>query len=155
MPREWKDRDLKTPEHDKIMLALMDKETWKRIICKIFDIPKVYILEIEPEYPITAGRYDDQIIGFLDFRVVYWYQSHDYQNLYCEIKITEPSFGSVLRQIKRYQSYMYYSAKNTDCWLVISPYKDWENPLQSQKILWLSTNDIAPKTRKDFKPDEE
>ena len=149
--REWKDKDLNTPSHDEIMLALMDKRLWEILLTKHKLLPNdVKITRVEAEKPIDTengmpSRFN-KIIGFADFCIRF--PTNESPNgfllIYCEIKATEPSFGNVVRQVKKYRVYTHGLCR----WLVISPYKEWEKPLLSQGIYWISSNEVLEEAKK-------
>jgi len=76
------------------------------------------------EVPITTGRDNKYIVGFIDLAVRYsitepyamqeinynpgppvWRNSVSYESLFFEVKTTIPSLGELIRQIRMYQQY--------------------------------------------------
>lgn len=109
------DKDLKTPEHDRILDILMDNA----IISKIANIIKLpfrnrqgnYIPLIyhssetwrkEEEYLITKGN--DFMVGFIDLRVTY--SDCQFPSMNIEVKTSIPSTGELIRQINAYRKYV-------------------------------------------------
>lgn len=159
------DRNLSSPQHDALMIKLLSKDVWMALIREFKLVPdeaiEVGIASIKAEAPVIRrwGREENenrQIVGYVDIAVGIEYKMSEeryvgswsnrkvevgeYEKnkcLACEIKVTEPSFGSVLRQIQGYKQY--YEA---DVWLVISPYEVWKEPLASQDILWIPASRV-------------
>ena len=147
--RVWMDRDLTTPQHDKLMVKLLNLDAWiylagkfglKNLLEEIekrkkqweadeeygWSHNKPLQVEVKTEVPIYhEHRYGNRsIVGYIDIVVG--------RSIACEIKATELLLGSTIRQIRKYQSYVDYPH-----WVVVSPIKEWKAPLASQDITWI------------------
>jgi hypothetical protein len=149
--RKTEDSDLITPEHDELMVSLLSKDLWKKLFTRLGLLERIYsksdleyyrnrneqldILKIEAEVPVT--NWNKQIVGYIDLLVSFGFGGRYRNNIACEIKATEPFLGSVIRQINKYRHYTHF-----ETWLVVSPYSEWEEPLRSQDILWISAQSV-------------
>ena len=153
-----------TYPHDQLQLTLSKKGIWQLIIethpelirggfaSYLSDIVEIKTGNIDIEYPILDchSRYE-RIVGFADFRIEEiativradgsQYNRPDY--IYCELKTLTAGFGASLRQIKRYQ---FHTADGL--WLIISPHQEWKEPLLSQGIYWISSDEVMELTEK-------
>ena len=146
------DRDLGTPQHDELMIRLLNKEVWKRLITEFGLLERSFskstldyfkekgegleITEIGAEVPVLRRFGGDQIIGYIDLAVKFGFE-YSIEIIGCEIKATEPSFGSVVRQINKYRQYT-----DVSTWVVVSPYETWKVPLESQDIAWIPAKGV-------------
>jgi hypothetical protein len=98
-----------TPEHDKLVCYLMDKNNIK----KLFPELTTDDFKINCEQPILLkGGYYKSVIGFWDIVIHFqtqiihpdWKERINHR-FYIEIKPKIESFGSTLRQIKKYMLY--------------------------------------------------
>lgn len=129
---EWDRSDLKTPEHDKIILWLLKKEN----VIKLFnDSTKVEILEIKTEVPVTTSN-NRFILGYVDIIVEYRILAGgQYRRLFIEVKPKLDSFGTLIRQINKYKTEYI-----TGDWMVIhadndkNKVREFKEALKSQKI---------------------
>lgn len=149
------DRDLSTPEHDKLMIALLKKDKWEQLIVKYDLFGGLYLpetLQIEAEAPVGETVYfhydrprEYRLYGFVDIEVKAKTASEDtgafsqISTINCEIKATEKSFGSLLRQVRNYRRY------TEGRWVVVSPWEEWKEPLESEGITWISSAEVLAK----------
>lgn len=121
----FKDSDLTTPLHDKIMFWLVEniEQVINEIIIK--DFTKFKIDSIKAEFPIVnySGytRDNKSVIGFLDLFVrIKTEKTEDFpaqtRNIAIEIKSSIPSVGETIRQLNFYKSFSDY-----DYYLIVSP----------------------------------
>ena len=111
----WKldDETLKTPDHDKLVLMLLDENYLKQKIEPI--LPKtpenfeLVLHDLKSEYPIFPSKNHNFIIGYWDVVVLYErYNNTELRNhtavlIECKPKVI--SFGKTLRQLRTYLSY--------------------------------------------------
>ena len=131
------DDDLKTPEHDKIMLWT-DKQAAD--IVAQFRGPQARFEKVVWEKPVMSGKY---IVGFIDLAIVYslegqrakpaWDTSEPeiirFNRLICvEVKSSIPSASELIRQIQMYQEYQ------SGTYVVVSPDARCADVLKSQGI---------------------
>ncbi|MEA1924753.1 MAG: hypothetical protein U9M95_02685 [Candidatus Altiarchaeota archaeon] len=111
------DRDLKTPEHDAIVLALMDKKLMLEVIRKVFPalnwgelsgVPIEYVFSrVVCEMPIMEGEGKSEvIIGYVDFYVEFYSDFLGRKKFFIEVKPRVSSFGDVLREMRTYMQYI-------------------------------------------------
>lgn len=139
------EKDLIHHDHDELMVKLMQREVWEKIIKKFLCENTETLVQIESvkaEVPVLSDQYNKKfIIGYTDivvdasFNPMEWNSSR--RTIYCEIKATEPSIGAVIRQIQKYNTFLTYPI-----WVVVSPYKNWEQPLLSQGIYWIDSVEV-------------
>jgi hypothetical protein len=97
---ELDDEQLTTPQHDGMVIELLNRNKMKSIYsildCKI-DFKYVEILS---EVPIKT--HNNFIVGYWDIK----YQNHNIgESIFIEVKPTIDSFGKVLRQLNTYRNY--------------------------------------------------
>ena len=157
---DFDDRGIATPEHDRIMVALLNPEFWQKLLPSLFSeeelssksatLEELQVGEISLEVPVNktySPHYGDEvktIIGYIDVLVpiqynvsrASWVSSVILGRIACEIKTAaEPSLGAVIRQIQKYRIYTNYK------WLVVHPFPEWIKALETQNIhSFLSTN---------------
>ncbi|OYT53806.1 MAG: hypothetical protein B6U72_04705 [Candidatus Altiarchaeales archaeon ex4484_2] len=111
------DRDLKTPKHDAIVLALMDKRLMLEVIRKVVPalnwgglsgVPIEYVFSrVVCEMPIMKGEGKSEvIIGYVDFYVEFYSNFLGGKRFFIEVKSRVASFGDVLRQMRTYMQYI-------------------------------------------------
>jgi len=120
----FKDSDLTTPEHDRIMFWLVEniEQVVNEVIIK--DYTKFKIDFLKAEYPIvkySGYSQDKSIIGFFDLFVriqTEAVENFPAQNrtIAIEIKSIIPSVGETIRQLNFYKSFSQY-----DYYLIVSP----------------------------------
>jgi len=159
-PSEWEDKDLKTSEHDDIMIRFANIEVWNKIFKTKFGeyplldprsmaepsrVPKfkdLRVEEIKLEHPILVEEKSSYtkklLVGFIDILLRGRMGLGDFQytqEIGCEIKAKENNLGAAIRQVKRYKFYSGIGA-----WIVISPWDYWNDILAPQFIYWLPTD---------------
>ena len=124
----FKDPDLTTPEHDKIILWLYNKNNILTMIKKIYKSPTILdedkIYDIKSEYPVVSN-YNNFIIGFIDVVI---FTSED--NFYVEVKPKITSFGETLRQINTYRKYLGFQN-----YIIITTKTDFKEYFEKNGIL--------------------
>lgn len=99
------DKTLKTPEHDKLVCELLNKDKLRKILMLLEDTT---IVSIKSEVPIIT--YNKFIIGYWDV-VVNIIRRHKDGTVwmdityYIEVKPKIDSFGATLRQLNTYRQY--------------------------------------------------
>jgi len=138
------DKQLKTPEHDKLICLLLNEEYMQKIILKEYPCMKVEEGDcwfIESEVPIK-NEYNNFIIGYWDIILTYEnkYNIHDDRSysakIFIEVKPKIDSFGSVLRQIKTYKEFYSKNDIKKYCMTVIlfTPDTRFDKEFESQRI---------------------
>ena len=120
----FKDSDLTTPEHDKIMFWLVEniEQVINDVIIKDYTKFKIDFLKAEfPIVKLSGYAQDKSIIGFFDLFVRI--QTEAIENfpaqkrtIAIEIKSIIPSVGDTIRQLNFYKSFSQY-----DYYLIVSP----------------------------------
>lgn len=157
--QEWDAEEIKTPEHDRLVLWLMNKSNLKYL----FNLIVYDILDIKTEVPVENQRYvGKDIIGYIDLEMEI-VKKHSFtddaingtqcgdcgrkkseleselkscQNYYrkyiFEVKPKITNFGSLVRQIKKYRSFYGVSAD----WVVFTEDcpEEMREPILSQNI---------------------
>ena len=118
----FKDSDLTTPEHDKIMFWVVEniEKIINDVIIKDFTKFEIQLLDVEHAI-INYRSYNDAIIGFLDLLVKIKTDKTDKiesqkRSIAIEIKSKILSVGETIRQLNFYKSYSKF-----DYYLIISP----------------------------------
>lgn len=134
---DWDFEDLKTPEHDEMILWLLQEDNLRKLLRKDKDIE---IKEIKTEVPVIAGS-NHYIMGYIDLVVrVNWMETDLEGNrkiadtfvLYYEIKPKIDNFGAIVRQINKYRECSY-----TGEWVLFTNdinYAKFRKAFESQKI---------------------
>lgn len=103
----FKDDDLKTPEHDKMLLWL--NENWLKVVTEFELLPtneeelKNAQPKITIEIPVMGGYRNNYNIGFIDLAVEYQLKTYT-MLFFFEIKPEIKSIGEIIRQINFYRS---------------------------------------------------
>ena len=120
----FKDDDLATPEHDKILVWLLDEVNMMKVLSSFRTLLKkdmlYHIQEIKAESPILG--YNNYNIGFIDVQVKLL-ETDDkktpmntcYRSICIEIKPKIKSIGELIRQINFYKSHRPHSD-----WIVVT-----------------------------------
>jgi len=155
--------EMSTIKHDVLQMKLMDKEIWRKIILSLCENPDLLssVDDIKIEVPVLTDS--NFIVGYIDivvdFHMKYptkdrneWHHDEMHHRIFCEIKPAEPSFGSVVRQVKQYETHISNRQNRNETyllkgiyehiWLVISPYPEWQKHLMSQGIYWLDSRTL-------------
>jgi len=121
----FKDDDLATPEHDKILVWLLDETNMMKVLSSFQTLLKkgwfYHIEEITAESPILG--YNNYNIGFIDLKVTLL-ETDDmktpmntkYRSICIEIKPKIKSIGELIRQINLYRSHQ----KKYSDWIVVT-----------------------------------
>ena len=112
---DWDFEDLKTPEHDRMILWLLDKNNLRSLWPKDGDLSvkeyKIEIRDIRTEVPVTSGN-NKFIVGYIDIYcrwILYKVndkgekETVDLWDVFLEVKPKIDSFGAVVRQINKYR----------------------------------------------------
>jgi len=111
----FKDNDLKTPEHDYLMMWCSKRENIAKIMIEELDCSEEYIkngkITVEFEAPLKKEYNENygtingrgQIVGFIDCAVNYD-PDHFCRYILIEFKSRIPSFGELIREFKYYMS---------------------------------------------------
>lgn len=136
----FNDKDLTTPEHDKIMLWL--DENIEEVMRKIFKISPVEKIKTKWEYPIIdqKGR-SGFIIGFIDMAVQFveileWEGKTclEQKNALFEVKTKIPSLGELFRQLNMYKQYA--DGKKI---VVVSPDTRFKKQIENQGFMFIES----------------
>jgi len=120
----FKDSDLTTPEHDKIMFWLVEniEQVINEVIIKDYTKFKIDFLKAEcPIVKFSGYANDKSIVGFFDLFVrIVTEAVEDFpaqkRSIGIEIKSIIPSVGETIRQLNFYKSFTNY-----DYYLIVSP----------------------------------
>lgn len=118
----FKDKDLTTPEHDKMVLFAYDN--WAYIL-NSFDLNKLPNTKPNKimEKPISNQNF---IVGYADL----WVYFDKEMSFYFEIKPEITSIGEMLRQIQTYKKYTQASSR----WFIITKTKGLKELFKEQEI---------------------
>lgn len=151
----FEDADLKTPQHDKIMLWLdeyVDEylhgfylNRWMQddyLICGL-EFPGIGRVDKTWEYPVVSGG--KFTVGFVDMRCRIdkprWHSERVWTEsieICFEVKAVLPSLGELIRQIRMYKTYI------QSPFVVVSPDNRYEKTLLEQGIRFLQYTEVAP-----------
>jgi hypothetical protein len=110
------DEQLATPEHDNMILQLLDPAFYDKI-----GFADLHIDVIKSEVPIMNNHF---IIGYWDI------VASGYHSIFIEVKPKITSFGKVLRQLKTYLKYY-----PIDSWIYLyTPEERYDAAFESQGI---------------------
>jgi hypothetical protein len=128
----FRDDDLRTPKHDEIMLWL--NGNIKNVIGQVTGKhPK--IMEKIWEYPLSSGRDNQYVIGFIDMLVrfdecITKDTTAPGEWICFEVKTSIPSLGELIRQVNFYQKYL----RSNPLFVIVSPDNRFATALRSQGI---------------------
>lgn len=135
----WKleDGDLSTPQHDELVLQLMNKKNAVELYSIVFgeDIEESKI-NVESEIPLSTKN--EFIIGYID--IIIDCGRYD-PSIYVEAKPKIKSFGETLRQIRTYMNYRNYNVR----YVLYSPDTRFKAAFESQGITFLTPSDLGLK----------
>lgn len=130
----WDNEEVATPEHDRMILDLLDPETCRK---KLHFTKEAKFLKIETEIPVESSTYNSKvIIGFIDIRIEVEC-GEKWEKLAIEVKPEIRSVGSLIRQINKYKSFTYQ--QNITHWCVYTKQctPEIKKAIESQKIIVL------------------
>lgn len=80
----WKidDKDLSTPEHDELVIMLLDHEYLEKMFSDNFDLINIKIVNVQSEVPLTQG-YNHFVFGFVDVVATITCSEDNNTNLKC------------------------------------------------------------------------
>jgi len=109
--QEWDYKEIRTSEHDALVLFLMDSKNLIKIFKKE-NRKKLEIVNIQTEVPVMAGYNRNFIVGYIDISFEVREIGYDplksmfSEKVYVEVKPRVVNFGSLIRQIKKYREYV-------------------------------------------------
>lgn len=145
----WKidDSELSTPKHDELVLHLLARENYKKVLDAILfrslsECAENPAINVICEKPISNGN--KFLIGYVDIVYEVKHPLDTYgdskQDIYIEVKPTIRSFGETLRQINTYRHF----EKNA-MYVIYSPDIRFRIAFETQGVIFITPEDIGIK----------